>query len=235
MREMLQAVLVSALCVGGLGAQEVYAIFTINATQDANLALDSGGIVDTILVDVDSKVKKGDILLTLANKDKSAQLQGIKEQYLFAKKQYERYNKSADVVDKNTLDQYHSNYKKLEADYHYYQAAYDKSILRAPFHGTIAEKKIEVGDGVGGASTILFRLVSTQKKMLLQFDSKYQDQVRVGDLYEYSIDGNGRKQSATISKIYPTIDTATRKITAEAIVDSSMTPGLFGDGFITTR
>lgn len=223
------------LCAGILHAEDVYAIFNVKAVQDANLSLDSGGIVDKILVDVDTQVKKGDVLLTLANKDKSAQLQAIKEQYLFAKKQYERYSKSADVVDKNTLDQYHSNYKKLEADYNYYQSSYEKSILRAPFNGVIAEKKIEVGDGVSGASTILLRLVSTNKKIVLQFDSKYQDKVRVGDLYEYSIDGGGVKKSTTITKIYPAIDTNTRKMTAEAMVENSMVPGLFGDGFIKTR
>lgn len=235
MKQILQAVMISALCASAIYAEEVYAIFNIKAVQDANLALDSGGIVDKILVDVDSAVKKGDVLLTLANKDKASQLQAIKEQYLFAKKQYERYSKSADVVDKNTLDQYHSNYKKLEADYNYYQSSYEKSILRAPFNGVIAEKKIEVGDGVSGASTTLFRLVSTNKKIVLQFDSKYQDKVRVGDLYEYSVDGGGAKKTATITKIYPAIDTATRKMTAEAAVDSAMTPGLFGDGFIKIR
>ncbi|WP_407380491.1 efflux RND transporter periplasmic adaptor subunit [Helicobacter sp.] len=223
------------LCAGILHAEDVYAIFNVKAVQDANLSLDSGGIVDKILVDVDTQVKKGDVLLTLANKDKASQLQAIKEQYLFAKAQYERYNKSADVVDRNTLDQYHSNYKKLEADYNYYQSSYEKSILRAPFNGVIAEKKIEVGDGVSGASTILLRLVSTNKKIVLQFDSKYQDKVRVGDLYEYSIDGGGVKKSTTITKIYPAIDTNTRKMTAEAMVENSMVPGLFGDGFIKTR
>ena len=141
MKQILQAVMISALCASAIYAEEVYAIFNIKAVQDANLALDSGGIVDKILVDVDSAVKKGNVLLTLANKDKASQLQAIKEQYLFAKKQYERYSKSADVVDKNTLDQYHSNYKKLEADYNYYQSSYEKSILRAPFNGVIAEKK----------------------------------------------------------------------------------------------
>ena len=223
------------ICATFLCGEEVYAIFNIRAVQDANLALDSGGIVDKIFVDVDSVVKKGDELLILANRDKASQLQSVKEEYAFAKKQYERYNKSRGVVDKNTLDQYYSSYKKLEADYSYYQSMYEKSVLRAPFDGVIAEKKIEVGDGVTGAGTTLFRLVSNNKKIVLQFDSKYQDKVRVGDLYEYAIDGTGAKKTATITKIYPTIDDTSRKVTAEAAVDNSMKPGLFGDGFIKTR
>ncbi|SQB99639.1 membrane fusion protein of the HefABC efflux system HefB [Helicobacter fennelliae] len=216
-------------------SDDVYAIFNIKAVQDSSLAIDSTGIIDKIFVDVDSVVKKGDQLLVIYNKDKEAQFQAIKEQYLFAKKQYERYNKSGDVVDKNTLDQYHSNYKKLEADYNYYQSLLDKTILRAPFNGVIAEKKVELGDGVNANNTTLFRLVSENKKIVLQFDSKYLSKVQVGDLYEFSIDGAGTKKTATITKIYPTIDESTRKVTAEAAVEGSLKPGLFGDGYIKTK
>ena len=109
---------------------------------------------------------------------------------------------------------------------------YNKSILRAPFDGTIAEKKIEVGDGVGGTSTALFRLVSAEKKLVLQFDSKHLSKVKIGDTFEYAIDGIGSKQSVIINKIYPTIDKSTRKATAEASAPNTLKPGLFGDGFI---
>lgn len=213
-------------------AEDIYAVFNVNAIKDANLAVEVSGVVEKIFVDVDSEVKKGAQLLVLDNKDKAAQLESIKQQYLFAKAQYERYAKSADAVDKNTLDQQKSNFKKLEADYQYYQSMYNKSILRAPFDGVIAEKKIEVGDGVGGTSTTLFRLVSAEKKLVLQFDSKHLAKIKVGDSFEYAVDGTGAKQSVIINKIYPTIDKSTRKATAEASAPNYLKPGLFGDGFI---
>lgn len=218
-----------------LWGEDVYAIFNIEAVKDSNLTLDSSGIVSEMLVDVDSVVKKDDKLLSLANKDKIAQANSIKQQYLFAKKQYERYSKTGGAVDKNTLDNYYFNYKKLEADYAYYISLLDKSILKAPFDGVIAERKIDLGDGVAANSTTLFRLVSHEKKMVLQYDSKYIDKVKVGDEFEYSIDGNGQKKVVKITKIYPTIDDTTRKVTAEAVVGDDMTPGLFGDGYIRNK
>lgn len=218
-----------------LWGEDVYAIFNIEAVKDSNLNLDSSGIVSEMLVDVDSVVKKDDKLLSLANKDKIAQANSIKQQYLFAKKQYERYSKTGGAVDKNTLDNYYFNYKKLEADYAYYISLLDKSILKAPFDGVIAERKIDLGDGVAANNTTLFRLVSHEKKMVLQYDSKYIDKVKVGDEFEYSIDGNGQKKVVKITKIYPTIDDTTRKVTAEAVVGDDMTPGLFGDGYIRNK
>ncbi|PAF41472.1 HlyD family efflux transporter periplasmic adaptor subunit [Helicobacter sp. 11S03491-1] len=218
-----------------LWGEDVYAIFNIEAVQDSNLTLDTSGIISEMLVDVDSVVKKGDKLLVLSNKDKIAQANSIEQQYLFAKKQYERYSKTGSAIDKNTLDKYYSDYKKLEADYAYYTSLLEKSILKAPFDGVIASKNVELGDGVIANNTTLFRLVSHQKKIVLQYDSKYIDKVKVGDEYDYSIDGNGNQKNAKITKIYPTIDDNTRKVTAEAVVGDDMIPGIFGDGYIRTK
>ncbi|WP_163499562.1 efflux RND transporter periplasmic adaptor subunit [Helicobacter suis] len=218
----------------GLSAKEVYAVFDVFALQDANLTLDSAGIVDAIYVDVGSKVKKGDILLTLYNRDKRSQVASIIQQYDFAQKQYERYQKIGRAIDRNTLDSYYSNYKKLGFDRNYADSIVEKTILRAPFDGVIASKNIELGDGMSANSTVLFRLVSHRSKIVLQFDSKYLPEVKVGDTFIYSIDGKPEKRRVRITKIYPTIDASTRKVSAEALLpaNSSLVPGTFGDGFI---
>lgn len=223
------------LSVSLMWGEDVYAIFNVEAIQDSNLTLDTSGIVAELSVDVGTLVKKGDKLLSLSNSDKIAQAASVKEQYLFAQKQYKRYSQTGGAIDKNTLDQYYANYKKLEADYEYYVSLFNKSILKAPFDGIIASKNIELGNGVQANNTLLFRLVSHRKKIVLQYDSKYISKVKVGDEYKYSIDGNGDYKIAKITKIYPTVDVETRKVTAEANTDNDMAAGLFGDGYIRTK
>lgn len=217
-----------------LMGEDVYAIFNAEATQDANLNLATSGIVEDIFVEVGSVVKKGDKLLTLFNKDIQSQALSTEQQYNFAKKQYERYLRSGNAVDKNTLDRYHSEYKKLEADYAYQQAMLNKTILFAPFDGVIASKDIELGDGVSANSTKLFRIISQEVKLVLEFDFKHFSKVKVGDTYDFRIDGKKSDLSATISKIYPTANTSNRKVKAEALV-SGVVPGTFGDGYIRTK
>ncbi|WP_156240554.1 efflux RND transporter periplasmic adaptor subunit [Helicobacter heilmannii] len=231
---MMKYLLCALLLVAGLSAKEVYAIFNVRALQDANLTLDSAGIVDAIYVDVGSKVKKGEVLLSLYNKDKKSQVDSINQQYDFSRKQYERYSKIGRAIDRNTLDKYYSDYRKLEYDRNYSQAVVDKTILKAPFDGVIASKNIELGDGMSANSTVLFRLVSKGRKMVIEFDSKYLPVVKVGDTFLYSIDGKPEKQKVKITKIYPTIDENTRKVSAEALLpaNSPLVPGVFGDGFI---
>ncbi|WP_205595915.1 efflux RND transporter periplasmic adaptor subunit [Helicobacter felis] len=231
---IMKTILYVLLLLVGLQAKEVYAIFNVEALEDANLTLDSSGIVDAIYVDVGSVVKKGEVLLTLYNKDKKSQVNSIIQQYDFMQKQYERYKKIGSAIDKNTLDKYYADYKKLEFDRNYALAVVEKTILKAPFDGVIASKNIELGEGMGANNTILFRLVSKRVKMVLEFDSKYLPDVKVGDKFIYSVDGKPEKQQVTITKIYPTIDTNTRKVSAEALLppNSPLVPGVFGDGFI---
>ncbi len=230
----MKTILYVLLLLVGLQAKEVYAIFNVEALEDANLTLDSSGIVDAIYVDVGSVVKKGEVLLTLYNKDKKSQVNSIIQQYDFMQKQYERYKKIGSAIDKNTLDKYYADYRKLEFDRNYALAVVEKTILKAPFDGVIASKNIELGEGMGANNTILFRLVSKRVKMVLEFDSKYLPDVKVGDKFIYSVDGKLEKQQVTITKIYPTIDTNTRKVSAEALLppNSPLVPGVFGDGFI---
>ena len=215
-------------------AEEVYAIFNAQAIRDANLSLGSSGIVTQIYVDVGSEVKTGDILLTLFNKDQSAQVDSIRQTHLFNKKQYERYERLGSAVDKNTLNKYYADYKRYEADLAYQEALLSKTILRAPFDGVIASKNIELGDGVGANNTELFRLISKEVKIVLEFDFKYINKVQVGDSFEFSVDGIESKQVAIINKIYPTASESNRKVKAEAFVQN-IVPGTFGDGYIKTK
>ena len=218
----------------GVNAQErVYAIFNAKAIQDANLSLGSSGIVAEIDVDVGSVVKKGDKLLSLFNLDVQAQVESIRQQYNFNKKQYERYKRSAGAVDRNSLDRYFADFKRYEADLAYQEALLSKTILLAPFDGIIASKDIELGDGVGANNTKLFRLVSAEVKIVLEFDIKYINKVRVGDTFEFSVD-DGEKQKATIYKIYPLAGETNRKVKAEALVENII-PGTFGDGYIQIK
>lgn len=234
------------LLCGLLNAENIYAIFNIEALQDAKLTLDSSGIVAKLAVDVGSEVKKGQLLLSLANQDKEAnvkvqeaQTKAIEQQYLFAKKQYERYKKTRGAVDRNTLDKYYFDFKNLESSVLQSKFNVDlqkellkKTILRAPFDGVIASRDIQLGDGVSANNTTLFRLISKEVKMVLEFDVKYAKKVVVGDIFTFNL--GGKEQQVKITKIYPTADDTTRKIKAEANVEN-LIPGTFGDGYIKVK
>jgi hypothetical protein len=80
----------------------------------------------------------------------------------------------------------------------------------------------------------VFKIQTRKKrKLVLEYDQKYHNEVKVGQKFKYSIDGDSKLHEGVITKIYPHADDETRKIKAEVIAKDLMV-GLFGSGTIIT-
>ena len=235
------------LAVVSLFAEEVYTTFDVEAQRRSDLTLTSTGVIQTLGADVGDRVKKGDVLLSLENRDLElsvelarAELERSRIEHRFAKQTYERYSKVRDVIDDDLYEQYLLGYEKsvaalnaAKASLAYKQALLEKSILRAPYDGVIAQRHKEIGDGVSGARIEpVFTLIDTSKvKLILSFDEKYWQKVKAGSKVTYRVDGSDERYSGTIAKVYPTVDSKSRKATAELYAEG-LRPGLFGEGMI---
>jgi multidrug resistance efflux pump len=214
-------------------AQNIYATYNVVAKQDAKLAFITGGIVKSVDVGIDSVVKKGALLATLKNSDKKALLSSAKTTLKFAKRSLQRQKKIKKLIDEEKFDQTLYNYEKAKNNVAYQQAIYDKTYLKAPFDAIIYDKEIEVGDAVSGMMLkTVFKIQSQHaRKLILEFDQKYNQIVKVGDIFSYKIDGDKSIHKSIITKIYPYANFHNRKIKAEVITQDIIV-GLFGDGFI---
>jgi len=233
---MKRVLITLLLFVTIINATEIYATFTVKPIRDANLAFISSGIIDKIDVDVGSKVKKGEILAQLENSDIRAMLNVAQTTYKYAKKDYKRQLKIKNLIDEAKFDAVANRYESAKNQLAYQQALYEKTFLKAPFDGVIYAKEIEIGDAVSGMMLrTAFKIQSTSKrKLLLKFDQKNRKLVKVGELYKYKIDGDDKRYTGTISKIYPRANFKDRKIAAEVLTQNFL-PGLFGDGYILTQ
>lgn len=232
-----------------LNAEEIYANFHCEALKSANLAFDASGVVKKVFVDVSSVVKKGDKLAELYNDDKKASLdiakaslQSAEVALKFAKKDYDRQVIIKELIDEAQFDKYAQNYEsakaaltQAEANLAYQKSLYEKTVLYAPFDGVIFEKAVEVGDVVSGMMLrTIFKIQSkNERKLVLEFDQKYWKQVKIGQTFNYKIDGDEKKQKGVISKVYPHANLESRKLNAEVQV-RDFAVGLFGDGYIDT-
>ncbi len=221
------------LAFTGLQAQELYATFTVEAKQSANLAFTTSGTVGKVEVDVTSLVKKGEVLAILQNKDLYAALEIAKTALKYAKRDYDRQRKVKKLVDARQFDTFAFKYESAKARVAYQQALFDKTILTAPFDGIIIQKSVEVGDVVSGAMIrTVFKIQSKHaRKIILSFDQKYWKVVKKGQMFHYQLDGDNKKYSGKISKVYPYADSGNRKIKAEVLADDFIV-GLFGEGYI---
>lgn len=233
-----------------LNAEGIYANFFVEPLKDAALAFHAGGIVKEVNVEVSSSVKKGDLLATLANYDikalldvAKAELANAEVEYKYAARDYERQQKVRHLIDEARFDIYALAYEKsktalelAKANLAYREALYKKTVLYAPFDGVIYEKSVEIGDVVTEMSpkTVLKLQSKTEKKLVLEFDQKYWQDVKIGQVFRYRVDGDEKEHRGVISKLYPHVDKQNRKLHAEVEVKSFAT-GLFGDGYIETK
>ena len=233
MRKLLLIALVLTL---GLQAKEIYATFNVEAVKSANLSFDSSGIVKEVLVEIGSVVKKGEKLSSLKNEDVKARLSVTQVTLKYKLADYKRQKKIKNIIDKEKFDSYEYAYENANAEVLYQKAVLDKTYLTAPFDGIIISKNVEVGDMVSqqAAKTLLQIQSIPDAKLVLKADSKYWDDVKVGQLFKYKLDGDEKQYEGKISKIYPTIDQENRTLSAEVLV-KNIPVGLFGTGYIITE
>ncbi|MBK2000324.1 MULTISPECIES: efflux RND transporter periplasmic adaptor subunit [Campylobacter] len=230
-------------------AEEIYASFNVEASKQSKLAIESIGIVSQIPITIGQKVKKGDLLIVLDQTSEKIALENAKNSYNLALAQYEntkskmkKINSVQDVIDKQSYEDMKTqfniaslNLTKAKINIDYYKNILEKKELRAPYDAIVSNKFIQIGEGVGGVAQPLVEIFSyPQSKLILSFDEKYKDKVKIGDEFIYKLDQSNNQIKGKISLIYPSIEVKTRKIYAE-VEASGLTPGLFGEGKIITK
>lgn len=241
---MRKIALIWAFCLCLARAEELYASFDVVALHQSKLALELSGIVSKINVEVADKVKKNDILLELDTTSEQIALANAKNDYELAlvayknqRARFQRFKEVGEFIDKQSLEDIKASYdearlklKKAELSIKHYENIIEKKTLRAPYDGIISAKFVNLGQAVGQISQNLFEIFSyPQVKLILSFDEKYKDRVKVGQKFIYEI--AGEQKEGQIHLIYPSIDIKTRKIYAEVLADD-LTPGFFAEGYI---
>ncbi|DAB34532.1 MAG TPA: HlyD family secretion protein [Sulfurospirillum sp. UBA12182] len=213
-------------------AGEVYATFDVVSEKSSELGLSISGIVGSLHVEVGSHAKKGDLLLALDNAQEKNEYEIAKKNAEHAQKVYNRYAKIADVINKEQMDNYRYDMEVKMLTAKNKEIVFKKTELRAPYDLIVSKKMTELGNIVLGSQTKLLTVESVEDiKLILKFDEKYWQQVKVGQKFIYKVDGSDKNYEGTITKIYPTVLSSTRQMQAE-VKAKDLLPGLFGNGNI---
>lgn len=230
-------------------SEEIYASFNVEAAKQSKLALESVGLIEQIPVKIGQRVKKGELLLSLEQTSEKISLQNAQNSYKLALIEFEntqskmkKFNAVENVIDKQSYEDMKAKFEaanlnltKAKINVEYYKNILAKKELRAPYDAIVSNKFIQIGEGVGGVAQPLIEIFSyPQSKLVLSFDERYKDQVKIGDEFLYKIDQSNTEYKGKITLIYPSIEIKTRKIYAE-VETQNLTPGLFGEGRIITR
>ena len=216
----------------GLFAEDIYATFDVVSEKKSELGLSASGIVTTLNVNVGDKVKKGELLLSLNNTQEKNEYETAKKNAEHSSKIFERYAKISEVIDKEKMENYLYDRDITQLNAQNKEIILRKTELRAPYDLVVTKKNIDLGSIVLASQTKLIDVIALDDvKLVLKFDEKYWQKLKVGQLFTYKVDGSDKIYEGKITKIYPTILNETREMQAE-VKTKDLMPGLFGNGTI---
>lgn len=113
----------------------------VEASQSSVLTFQVSGLLQDLPVREGQQMNRGDLIGRLNQRDFQSNLNSARAQYENAETEYQRASRLAeqDAISRSVLDQRKSQRDTTLAAYQTAQKAFDDTVLRAPFDGSIAE------------------------------------------------------------------------------------------------
>ncbi|KAB3530677.1 efflux RND transporter periplasmic adaptor subunit [Alkaliphilus pronyensis] len=162
--------------------QQYDTVGKLHAYEEVIVSGNANGIVKTINFNVGDKVKEGDILYTLENKDllnnidmqKNSLQKTVEDSRIMYEDALGNYNSIKSLYEANAvskedlenaqvaLDRASLNYqqakKTLESNTVSFNSSIEDTIIRSPIAGVVSSRNIEIGERTSGASFIISKL-----------------------------------------------------------------------------
>ncbi|WP_025763517.1 efflux RND transporter periplasmic adaptor subunit [Dyadobacter tibetensis] len=209
------------------------------ANHFAELKPEVSGLLTYVNVPEGKVVQKGTVIARLNNADLMAQMKKIEVQIELAKRTEARIKKLIAVsgVNQAEYDLALNNLNALQADKEYTQALLDKTIIRAPFTGSIGLRKVSEGAVVTPATIIATIQQLNQLRVDFTIPELYQAYISKGKQVRIRLNGEEeRTHLAQIIATEPGIDPSTRTITVRAaLLSGQVNPGAFVKVYLDAR
>ncbi|MEO6030237.1 MAG: efflux RND transporter periplasmic adaptor subunit [Candidatus Binatia bacterium] len=186
--------------------------------------------------DMGDRVKAGDVLVRLDDADLKAALREIQARLAKAHADNARAQvlKQQGIMAAEEAEKMRTEAIVLEAQLDVVKVKIDRTVIRAPFTGVIAERTTALGAVVKIGQT-LYKLVQDDPlKFRTPVPERFAGFLRMEQPIRVTVDAYpGRIFEGKITRINPTSETANRSITIEALVPNTerlLRPGFFAKG-----
>ena len=199
---------------------------TVQAYVKNNIAPQSGSRIKKINVEVGDFVKKGQVLAEMDQ----IQLQQAELQMKNKELEYNRLKKlhEAGGLSQSDLDAIELAYQVSKTTY---ENLLENSVLLSPISGVVTARNYDAGDMYAMSAPVFTVEQISPVKLLVAISESDYSKVGKGDSVEITADAiPGKTFYGKITRIYPTIDPATRTFTVEVVVENNyktLRPGMF--------
>jgi len=195
---------------------------TIAANEQVDLRSETAGNITGIFFNEGSHVEKGQVLVKVYDKDLVANLKQVQVQIKLAQ-QTEYRNKillSKEAISKEEYDTSLTSLNSYQAQADAVKAQIDKTVVRAPFSGTIGLRNISPGGYLSPQGSIATLVNIDPAKITFSVPERYLTLVHVGSKINFSTESSRDKFTGTVYAIEPNIDVESRSITLRAKADN---------------
>jgi membrane fusion protein (multidrug efflux system) len=192
---------------------------TILPDEEVELSFETSGKIVGINFTEGTRVKKGDLLAKMNDRQLQAQLLKLQAQKkLTEEKEFrQRSLLEKDAISRESYDQIATELQEFEADILLVQARIAETELRAPFNGIIGLRLLSEGS-YATPSTKIVRLVKISPlKIEFSIPERYAGELKPGFPIEFRIDGNNNVFKASVYAVDPKVDVNTRSIAVRAL------------------
>ena len=206
--------------------QEAVYTSTVQAYVKNNIAPQMAGRITKINVEIGDFVKEGQVLAEI---DKAQLLQA----QLQLQNQEVELQRLKSLYEEGGLSQ--SDYDAIQLQYNVLKTQVDNLLenttLRSPINGVVSARNYDVGDMYAMSMPLFTVEQIVPVKLLIGVSETDYSKVKKGDAVTVTADAIPDKTFyGKISRIYPTVDPATRTFTVEVKIDNTyktLRPGMF--------
>lgn len=216
-------------------AESLSAVGTLQAVASVMIRPELAGLVRRIAFVDGQRVSAQDLLFELDQEELRAEVGQAEAQEKIARLTYERLKRlsgqQTTIISPQQLDEARSAWQAAEANSVLYRTRLKKTVIRAPFAGTVGLRRVSAGDYVAPGQDLVnledLRTLHVDFKVPEGWLSKVAVGQRVGLLTEAYPD---RVFQGEVSAVDPRLDAVNRTVSLRAVVpnpEGALRPGLF--------
>ena len=197
--------------------------------RDALLAAANGGYVESVLVQKGDRVSAGQALVRVNTRIARAQRDQAAAQAALAEGELARVEALGDMASRAQLDALRTQVVVAKAQLEMADVQVARSVVTAPFAGTVADLQAEVGEVVGPGTPIARLVQLDTVKVNISVSDRDVGNLAVGAPVQVSTDASPAPLPGQISAINPAADLSTRSFLVEATVPNDehrLLPGM---------
>ena len=194
-------------------------------SEQSRLAFEIPGKIKSLNVDVGDKVKKGQVLAELDDREAVAQLNQSRAKYDLALQVLNRFKdlRTKGHISIQDLDRANSEELVAKSQYEFYKVKFEQTKLLAPFDGIVQDRYLDTGSVINGGIPILEILDSKNVKAHISIPISYIDKIKIGDSYNFDIGDTSAK--AKLQRLAPMSLGGSNNRLAVFVFDTFFNPG----------